>query len=235
MLAWLWHLNFYSASAVFLALNFMIFFGALVAEKFIARFFAGSPKPRRATGMELTLAFSTVFINSAITAGGWLLWKAGVIRLNTNGSWWQILRDTLVLVLAMDLALYVLHRIAHIPFFYKIAHYKHHEYTKVRVLTLFVMSPLEALGFGTLWVFTLCFFPFTIESVALFLNLNLYFGITAHAGVALYPAALRRLVAGMGLTYPDFHRLHHEDEAANMGFYTRIWDILFKTGREKTE
>lgn len=230
MLDWLWRIDFISASAVFLLLNMMIFVGALAAGKIIERFFTpGKTTGARVTATELFLSFSTVFINSAITSAGWLLWKAGVIRLNTAGAWWQIARDTLVLVLSMDLALYILHRIAHIPFFYKIAHYKHHEYKDVRVLTLFVMSPLEALGFGTLWVFTLCFFPFTIESVAIFLNLNLFFGITAHAGVALYPEWLKRAVASVGFTYPDFHRLHHENESANMGFYTRLWDILMGT------
>jgi sterol desaturase/sphingolipid hydroxylase (fatty acid hydroxylase superfamily) len=232
MLDWLWRLNFYSASAVFLALNILIFSGALAAGSFIDKYLSRRINTReRVTAAELVLSLSTVCINSAITSGGWLLWKAGVIRLNTSGSAWQILRDVVVLVLAMDLALYVLHRIAHVPFFYKIAHYKHHEYKEVRVLTLFVMSPLEALGFGTLWVFTLCFFPFTIEAVALFLNLNLYFGITAHAGVSLYPPLLQRAVAALGFTYPDFHRLHHGNERVNMGFYTRIWDQLFGTGQ----
>ncbi|MBN8219483.1 MAG: sterol desaturase family protein [Spirochaetes bacterium] len=233
LLEWLWQQSFVSASAVFFALNILIFAGALAAGKFIDHFFnPGKENAGRFTATELLLSCSTVCINSAITSGGWLLWKAGVIRLNTQAAWWQILRDTAVLVLAMDLALYILHRIAHIPLFYKIAHYKHHEYKEVTVLTLFVMSPLEALGFGTLWVFTLCFFSFSIEAVALFLNMNLYFGITAHAGTAIYPERLRRFVSALGFTYPDFHRLHHENERVNMGFYTRIWDVLLKTSRE---
>ncbi len=234
MLEWLWHLSFVSASAVFLGLNVLIFLGALAAGWFIDRYLARRSLPRgRITATELVLSLCTVCINSAITSAGWLLWQRGVIQLNVAGNAWQILRDTLVLVVVMDLALYVLHRIAHIPLFYKIAHYKHHEYKEVRVLTLFVMSPLEALGFGTLWVFTLCFFPFTIEAIAVFLNLNLYFGVTAHAGVALYPAGLRRACAAIGLTYPEFHGAHHENEAVNMGFYTRIWDVLFHTEGRK--
>jgi lathosterol oxidase len=230
MLDWLWRLNFYSASAVFLALNILIFFGALAAGKFLDRFFSTGKIIRdKITGTELLLSCSTVCINSAITSGGWLLWQAEIIHLNTVGSFIEIARDALVLVVVMDLALYILHRIAHIPFFYRLAHYKHHEYREVRVLTLFVMSPLEALGFGALWVFTLCFFPFTIEAVAIFLNLNLFFGITAHTGLRLYPIALQRIVAALGISYPDFHRRHHEDENVNMGFYTRIWDLVFKT------
>src|SRR5690242_17311352 len=118
MLQWLWHLNFLSASAVFLALNILIFIGALLAGRFIDRFFTRQTVSLdRATVSEWMLSFSTVFINSAITSGGWLLWRAGFILLNVQGKWWDILRDSLVLILTMDLALYVLHRIAHIPFF----------------------------------------------------------------------------------------------------------------------
>jgi Delta7-sterol 5-desaturase len=236
MLEWLWRLNFYSASAAFLFLNVLIFIGALATGRIIDHFFMPIPAGRqKVTGTELMLSFSTVFINAAITSGGWLLWRQGTIRLNADGAWWQIARDTAVLVITMDLALYILHRIAHLPVFYKLAHDKHHEYRDVRVLTLFVMSPLEALGFGSLWVLTLCLFPFTIEAVAIFLNLNLFFGITAHAGVSLYPAWLQRVVSALGFTYPDFHRLHHENEAANMGFYTRIWDVLFRTEADKNK
>lgn len=230
MLEWLWHLHFASASAVFFALNVLIFAGALVAGRVIDYYFRPDQKlPGSATATEVLLSLSTVLINTAITSAGWLLWRQGTIRLETDGVWWQVVRDTLVLVLTMDLALYLLHRLAHLPVFYKLAHYKHHEYNEVRVLTLFVMSPVEALGFGSLWVLTLCFFPSTIEAVAIFLNLNLYFGITAHCGVALYPPGVQKVLAALGLTFPDFHRAHHENEAVNIGFYTRIWDLLFGT------
>ena len=180
---------------------------------------------------EWFLSLSTVSVNTAISVAGWALWKSGWLILNTAGGALVILRDTVTLVLAMDFALYVLHRIAHLPLFYRIAHFKHHEYLEVRVVTLFVMHPLEALGFGSLWVLTLTLFPFTVESVLLFLNVNLYFGVTAHCGLRLYPRALAYLLSRCALSDPDFHARHHREEAFNLGFYTTIWDRLFRTFR----
>lgn len=233
MLDWLWHLSFNGAAVVFLVLNIFIFFGALFSGVIFDRCLPRDEhKPRpRITSAEIILSASTACINAAITAIGWLLWKAGYIRLDTEASLGIVVRDTLVLLLLMDLMLYILHRIAHLPVFYRIAHYKHHEYRQVRVLTLFVMSPLEALGFGTLWVALLCCFTSSVESVIIFLNLNLWFGILAHTGHRVFPPVVVRLLNRLYIASPDFHKEHHNDEAVNMGFYTLIWDHLFDTHR----
>lgn len=210
----------------------MILAGALVSGAVADRLFRDTPDQIvQATRTEWLLALSTVTMNTAISVAGWALWKLGWLKLNSVGSLVDILRDTLVLVFTMDLSLYVLHRIAHLPIFYRIAHYKHHEYRTVRVITLFVMHPLEALGFGMLWVMTLTLFPFTVEAVLIFLTINMYFGIAAHCGVALYPRPLKHLIGRLGFSDPDFHACHHREENYNLGFYTTIWDRLFKTMR----
>lgn len=215
----------------FLLLNLAILGGSIVAGQILHRLGAPAMQLRSISVVEWMLSLSTVTINAAISVAGWALWKSGWLTLNTTGGVLAILRDTLILVLVMDFALYVLHRIAHLPVFYRLAHFKHHEYRDVRVIALFVMHPLEALGFGSLWVFTLTLFPFTVESVLLFLNLNLYFGVTAHGGLRLYSRAVAAVLSRLALSDPDFHARHHRDEAHNLGFYTTIWDRLFRTFR----
>jgi Delta7-sterol 5-desaturase len=231
MLDWLWNLNLYTASLVFLISNVLIFLGALTVGKALDRIFGvnNRERPRKISTEEIGLAVSTVLINSAITSGGWYLWHASLISINTSGTFWQIARDALILLITMDAALYLLHRIAHLAIFYQLAHYKHHQYREVRVLTLFVMSPLEALGFGSLWVLTLTSFPFCIESILIFLNLNLFFGISAHCGYKLYSPGILRGLRAIGISDPDFHRMHHANEDTNLGFYTVIWDYIFRT------
>lgn len=227
----LWSLPLASVCLFFLLLNLAILGGAIAAGQVLQRYGAPPMNLRSISRSEWLLSMATVMVNAAISVAGWALWKSGWLTMNTTGSAWQILRDTLILVLVMDFALYALHRIAHLPLFYRIAHFKHHEYREVRVVTLFVMHPLEALGFGSLWVLTLTLFPFTVESVLLFLNLNLYFGVTAHCGLSLYPRALAGALSRFALSDPDFHARHHRDEAFNLGFYTTIWDRLFRTFR----
>jgi lathosterol oxidase len=91
------------------------------------------------------------------------------------------------------------------------------------------MHPLEALGFGSLWVITLMLSAFSFESVIIFLQLNLYFGIAAHCGFSPYPKWLSKTMAALAIAEPDFHLQHHRDETVNLGFYTTIWDRVFRT------
>jgi sterol desaturase/sphingolipid hydroxylase (fatty acid hydroxylase superfamily) len=100
--------------------------------------------------------------------------------------------------------------------------------TAVRPLTLFVMHPLEALGFGSLWVITLMLSAFSFESVIIFLQLNLYFGIAAHCGFSHTQNGSRKPWQ-LAIAEPDFHLQHHRDETVNLGFYTTIWDRVFRT------
>ncbi|MFO1524976.1 MAG: sterol desaturase family protein [Turneriella sp.] len=227
MLAWLLSLELFSVSIFFFLLNLAILGGALFVGRLIDRLYR---RTRQAvSAAEWLLALSTVTVNAAISVAGWALWKSHLLQLNLDAGILIIVRDTLILLVAMDFALYVLHRLAHVRLFYGIAHFKHHEYRDVRTLTLFAMHPFEAAGFGVLWVTTLVIYPFAVEAVVMFLQLNLYFGVTAHCGFPLYSQAVSRLVTRSGLTDPDFHLRHHRDEACNLGFYTTIWDRLFAT------
>ncbi|MFZ5630468.1 MAG: sterol desaturase family protein [Spirochaetota bacterium] len=225
----LWLMSVAEATGFFFALNVLILLGALLAEKVSQRLFSGAPRTPPATSRELLLASSTVVINSLISVVGWYLWRAGYLRLNRAADALTILRDTLVLLLTMDLILYILHRVAHLRWFYNWAHYLHHEFLHVRLLTLFVMHPLEALGFGVLWVITLSAFAFSTESVVIFLQLNLYFGLAAHCGFSPYPKRLARAISRLFIATPEFHLQHHRRETENLGFYTTLWDRLFRT------
>lgn len=229
MTTWLWSFSLAEAALFFTVLNLLILIGALCAERCIPKFFHAAPRASRHSRREWLLALATVSINTAISVGGWLFWKQGSLQLNLQAGPLTITRDTIVLVLAMDLALYILHRIAHTRWFYSWAHYLHHEYRDVRMFTLFVMHPLEALGFGSLWVLTLTLFAFSVEAVVIFLQLNLYFGLAAHCGFSPYPMWVNRLLSVLHIASPEFHLQHHRDENLNLGFYTVIWDRLFKT------
>lgn len=229
MLDWLWSMSVAEATGFFLALNILIVSGAYCLECIVPRFFKTAPQNLQHSSLELLLMTCTVFVNAVISVAGWLLWKHGYLQLNRHAGVLTALRDTLVLVLLMDFALYVLHRIAHMRWFYGWAHYLHHKYREVRPLTLFVMHPLEALGFGSLWVITLMLSAFSVESVIIFLQLNLYFGIAAHCGFSPYPKWLSKTMAALAIAEPDFHLDHHRDETVNLGFYTTIWDRVFRT------
>ncbi len=189
------------------------------------RHIGGPPDPVDRT--EILLAATTVLLNWAITFIGWILWRADLIRIRTDTGPWAWL-DVLWLLLIMDLAMYILHRGAHLSWFYPI-HEIHHRYDRPRPLDLFVLHPLETLGFGTLWLLVVLARPWSILGMSVYLTLNLLSGTIGHLGIEPLPARLRRLPLLRSIGTSTFHAQHHQDVARNFGFYSTIWDQLFRT------
>ncbi|RYG72834.1 fatty acid hydroxylase family protein [bacterium] len=180
------------------------------------------------TKAEVLLASSTVLLNSLVTFAGLLLWRQGIIQFRIEYGV-AVLLDFCILVLAMDVCMYVLHRLAHVPLFFKIVHRTHHEYDNPRPLTLFVMNPLEALSFGLLWLALLSVYDATWLGMALYLAFNVLFGLIGHIGVEPFPDAWRKHPILKFISTSSFHAGHHQDDGHNFGFYTLIWDRLFGT------
>ena len=118
------------------------------------------PRADSLTSAELAFAGSCVLLNTLVTLAGWWLWKKGLIQVRREVGLGAIV-DVLVLLMAMDLGMYVTHRVAHLPLMYKWIHAPHHRYRHPRALTLFVLHPLEVLGFGALWLLLITLYSAT--------------------------------------------------------------------------
>ncbi|WP_165234077.1 sterol desaturase family protein [Aquisphaera insulae] len=186
------------------------------------------PLPPPVEAKELAWAACCVVLNTLVTAAGWWLWRSGyiVIRRDTGARAWL---DAAALLLMMDLAMYLTHRIAHHPWAFPLAHATHHQYDRPRPLDLFVLNPIEALGFGALWLTILLLYSSSWLGILVYLALNLAFGVVGHLGVEPLPRswAEHRLIRLFGTS--TFHAGHHRDDRGNFGFYTSIWDRLFGT------
>ena len=186
------------------------------------------PAPPPVAAAEVALALSCVAGNTLVTLAGWWLWRAGiiVIRRDTGGRAWV---DAAVLLVIMDLGMYLTHRIAHHRAIYPIVHATHHRYDHPRPLDLFVLNPLEVVGFGALWLAVIWLYPSSWLGMVIFLTLNLLFGMIGHLGVEPFPRswASHRILRQVGTS--TFHAGHHHDDRGNFGFYTLIWDRLFRT------
>jgi lathosterol oxidase len=228
ILTWLHALSTAQALALCAAENLGVFLGALALGALCLRRSAErtSALPGALTRLELQLAAATVAVNTLVTWAGWLLWREGYLQVRHAGLQESLL-DALTLLLAMDVCMYALHRVAHVPWFYRRVHHLHHVYEAPRPLTLFVMHPLECLGFGLLWLALLWVHPATWLGMTLYLTLNVVFGVVGHLGqepVPL-PRVLQRWLGTAG-----FHGGHHQAPGHNYGFYTQLWDRLLRTG-----
>jgi sterol desaturase/sphingolipid hydroxylase (fatty acid hydroxylase superfamily) len=170
------------------------------------------------------LAFTAVLLNSLVAVIGWLLWKAGWIRL-THPAWWRSVIDVVIFLGAMDFGMYVFHRLAHHPWVFRLIHARHHTHESVNAISLFVLSPFEVLGFGGLMTAVMTLVPLSGAAVLIYL----VFGTLGHAGVEPFPESwrLRLLLREIGSS--SFHAGHHRTPTNNFGFYTLICDRLFGT------
>jgi len=68
---------------------------------------------------EQLAAIGAVGLNSLISVIGWSAWKAGYIEIRET-SWLKALADCTLMLLAMDIGMYIFHRLAHLPLFFRL-------------------------------------------------------------------------------------------------------------------
>ncbi len=99
----------------------------------------------------------------------------------------------------------------------------------LRPLTLFVLNPIECLGFGAMWLVLLCVYSANWYAISAYLALNVLFGLVGHLGVEPFSKKSQANKIAPLITTSYFHAQHHNNEQYNFGFYTTIYDRLFGT------
>ncbi|MDN3579713.1 sterol desaturase family protein [Mucilaginibacter flavus] len=177
---------------------------------------------------EIGICLLTNVINTAITYAGFWLWQQGYIVMNFTINWFIVI-DFVALFMLMDLAMFIFHYAIHHSVVYKAIHRFHHHYTDPTPIDLFVLHPIETVGFGSLWLITIASLSFNFYSVLIYLTVNVFFGIMGHLGIEPFPHSIRRVIPFRYLGTSTFHHNHHLNIHYNYGFYTTIWDKIFKT------
>jgi sterol desaturase/sphingolipid hydroxylase (fatty acid hydroxylase superfamily) len=230
-ISWLTTAPLWQVLVFLCAENLLIFVLALIGGRWLVHHFAARrvalPAPPLVR-LEVAVAASVVVLNTVVSVVGFYLWRAGIVSFRTDVGLWAWL-DILVLLLVMDLAMYVLHRLAHHPWLFPLMHKLHHQYDRPRPLTLFILNPVENLSFGALWLAVITVYEASWFGMSVYLVLNVLFGTVGHLGVEPLPRAWPRLPVLRWVAGGTFHARHHQDLSANFGFYTLIWDRLFGT------
>lgn len=78
----------------------------------------------------------------------------------------------------------------------------------------------------------MCVYTSTWTGIVAYLALNLLFGTLGHLGVEPFPAAWARWPLLRNIGSSTFHATHHGDRNVNFGFYTDLWNRLFRTMRQ---
>ena len=225
-------LSWQEALPLFLVENLLVMLLALgfgyLLQAIYGRHRALGPVHHPISGPEMRLAAATLVINTLITGAGFLLWRGGIIGIREDISY-RMLLDFAVLFIGMDLLMYVFHYLIHHTPLYPWVHGQHHDYPEPQPIDLFVLNPLETLGFGGLWLLLLVLHPANFAAIAAYLVVNVLFGVLGHSGVEPFPSAWARHPVLKYLGSSGFHFQHHQDDQHNFGFYTSLWDHLFGT------
>jgi len=228
---WLRTVPLWQAALIFLFKNVGVLLVAVAAGEWLSRRFAHrrvAPEALPLQREEVVLATSCAVLNTVVTFAGLLLWREGWIHFRLDGGP-RVLVDVLVLIGVMDLGMYLLHRTAHVPLLYGWLHAPHHRYERARPLTLFVLSPLEVLGFGALWLTVCVAYEASWAGMLLYLVFNTVWGLLGHLGVEPFPDGWVRWPGLRAVATTTFHARHHLDQAHHFGFYSVVWDRLFGT------
>jgi Delta7-sterol 5-desaturase len=236
VLRWFEGLSVVQAIPLFLVQNSLVFAAAILLGNSISRRWSHRRVVEEVLNKrsgEMVAGAVVVLMNSVVTMIGWLLWRADTIQLTGRLSL-VVIVEVACFTLLLDGSMYLGHRVGHHRVLYPLIHRFHHKYVTPRAATLFAIHPVEALGFGSLWIGALWAasamgYAASAFSIVTFMSINLLFGILGHAGVDPLPDRIRGLRVFRWIPTPAFHIGHHLKPACNLGFFTTIWDRMFDT------
>ena len=232
MESWFLKANYLEFTAVLTLANIGMYFGTWLIIVFLRKYFIRYDLNLHEASMsqdDFITSLIVLFLNILVGVVGLWFLKQGYISFNPK-KLVGIFLDFILMLLFMDFCMYVLHIIAHHKLLYKKLHGLHHTHEDMAPLSLYVMHPLEAFGFGLIMIFFLCLYSIDIAALILFLIFNWLFGVFAHSGIEPNRGEL-----GNYICMTRFHQLHHQHHNCNYGFFTPIWDVLFRTRKYDRE
>ncbi|MGH6827803.1 MAG: sterol desaturase family protein [Rhizomicrobium sp.] len=210
--------------------------GAAVVLWFLVAAFWENRRPDRVEGAAAGQRWFANFSLFALYQGPWV-WLAPLLYAAT-GPWSLHIPYPralglrfLILVLALDVATYGLHRLFHAYGWLWRFHAVHHTDTDLDISTTVRHHPIEALAMAVVLAGSGAIMGATPAEIAAYGMIAFAVQLVAHANVAL-PPRIASALAWVVVT-PAYHRFHHAREErfsnANYGEVFLIWDRIFGT------
>lgn len=217
------HLSFLTQLLIFSAENIVLLLIAVLIGKLI------EPANTVLKSKDQKWLLSTLICNIFITALGFQLYQLQLIKIDFSNHLGAIILDTFLLIVLMDFFMFCFHYLAHTLKWFHPIHKLHHTHVDTSVYSLFVLHPVETLGFGFIWLILISVFELNYISLAIYLFLNLMYGIFGHLEKDLFPAFWYQSFFTKWISTTKFHSDHHKNQSHNFGFYFTFWDKIFKT------
>jgi sterol desaturase/sphingolipid hydroxylase (fatty acid hydroxylase superfamily) len=167
----------------------------------------------------------------AVFAAGWVaiswLDAAGVVALYDNVSdygWGYLVGSTVAIVVAHDAYFYWVHRLAHLPRFYRRLYRGHHRFVAPSPFAAYAMDVGDAVINGSFAVLFPIVLPTHAGVLSAFVAFQVFRNVTLHADVELHPGWITQGRWFGWLTTTTHHALHHAGGPWNYGLYFTWWD-----------
>jgi lathosterol oxidase len=194
-----------------------------------------SDKPSRsAITREILWSISATLIFAvpgAFMLEGWELGWTQIYLEPARYGWSYFVLGPLLYMALHDTYFYWTHRLLHQPWWFRHAHYVHHQSLSPSPWASFSFHPLESAieaWFIPALVFVL---PIHVAGLLFVLTSMTIFGVINHLGYEIYPRFLVDRGVGRWFISVTHHNWHHRRFNCNFALYFRLWDIWMKTDR----
>lgn len=211
-------------------LNFSLYFFSIILYHFLSH----SPNKKtfgneqKLLKKDVFLSLFTVICNTIVFVLGVFLWQQDFIIIKEQIFLYWI-PEILLFTLIMDFLMYFFHRLVHFLKGLARIHQRHHQHESTNVLSLFVLHPIEAIGFGLTMLGVMYVISFSAISIAFYLIFNLIWGTIGHLHHSVLPSSWLKRAKKWYICTSEFHYTHHQNLGFNFGFYTSVWDTIFLT------
>lgn len=183
---------------------------------------------------EIKFSILSLFLVSGIST---LIYDTDLINHTTlyynisDYGWFYYFGIIPLILLSYDLYFYLTHLLIHHKKLFKIVHLVHHKSKTISPLAAYCMHPIEATiqHIGLIFLFFL--FPIHTTHVYIWVISSLAYSSYLHLGYEIFSDKFLTSKIGKLICSSTAHAKHHQYFNGNYGFYTLIWDKLFKTIR----
>ena len=134
-----------------------------------------------------------------------------------------------IMFIIYDLYFYITHRIMHHKKLFNLFHITHHKSKVTSPLTALSMDVLEAIINQGALVLLFFLFPIHTSHVYIWVLVTISYTIYLHSKIQLFSNKFLETKVGKLINTTKTHSEHHLKFKGNYGYYTLIWDKIFKT------
>jgi lathosterol oxidase len=215
---------------------YLIFY-VLLKNKFIHKKVQQAFPEKSIVIYELINSIMTMLIFSVITV--YVLFIHGSSTLIYSDidkyGWFYYYFSIIIMFIIHDAYFYWMHRLIHIPIFYKYIHLTHHKSTNPTPFASFSFHFVESIfqaGILPLIAFTL---PVHGTAMFIFLIVQFLINVYGHLGYEIYSDKFRSSPIGKWINSSINHNAHHKFANYNFGLYFTFWDRWMGTLKKEDE